>query len=116
MADLPRYILEKDLVLQLSDVMQEVSLDLQRFGPPKTTAQGNEQVWKCSDKGGEVFSFTTLEVTDQNVFGLKSGSVYLELGPREKGARKRPRKELVAAFNQFDHALNKLGARRMSRD
>jgi hypothetical protein len=97
----------------LSDALREVSLDLQQFSAPKATTQGIEQTWICCDKSGQLFSFTTLEVNDKNIFGLKNGAVYLQLGPREKSAPKRARKEVSDAFTRFENALIKLGAERM---
>src|SRR6266498_2169909 len=115
MTDLPRYVLDMSSVRQLSEAMKGSSLDVQPFGLPKANIQGAEQVWKCRDESGELFSFTTLEVNDKNVFGLNTGAVYLELGPREKGTRKRTRKEVSEALNRFERALDALGAQKIKR-
>jgi hypothetical protein len=113
MANLPRYVLDKSVLSHLNDAVQGASLKVQQLGVPKTTEQGVEQLWICSDKSGQLFSFSTLEVNDKNVLGLRSGVVYLELGPREKSALKRTRKDVSAAFARFEHALVALGAQRL---
>lgn len=115
MADIPQYVLDKTLLPQLSGALEKASLDVQRFSRPQGTAQGIEQVWICCDKSGQLFSFSTLEVSDKNDFDLKVGVVYLEVGPPEKNAPKSKRKDISDAFKRFEHALLALGAQPMKR-
>jgi hypothetical protein len=112
MENIPQYVLAKSLLLRLGDSMQKESLDVQRVGPPKTTSEGIEQMWICSDRSGSLFSFATFEATDKNAFGLKSGDVCLLCGPPEKNAPKRTRKDLSDAFERFERALTTLDAQR----
>src|SRR5882762_1261592 len=111
MSNITRFVLDKSSLDDLIPALQKVSFEVQRFSPPKTTAHGVEEVWLCCDAAGQLFSFSILEVNDQNTFGLKIGVVYLELGPHEKGARKRTRKEVSDAFKRFEHALIALGGK-----
>ncbi|MFO1511487.1 MAG: hypothetical protein U1F83_01000 [Verrucomicrobiota bacterium] len=106
MATIPQYVLEKNLTLQLSDAMREVSLDVRQVGPLRTLAEGTEQSWKCSDESGDLFSFTTCQVTANNALGLKAGTICLMVGPRA-------RNDVSDAFQRFERTLAALGAQRM---
>jgi hypothetical protein len=115
MTDLPQYILDNNLQPQLRLELEKLQLRIQPHGTVKDTREGAEQTWLCSDESGQLFSFTTLEVSDRNVFGLKVGQTCLLLGPREKDAPKRKRTEVSGAFERFEQALLALGAQRMLR-
>lgn len=109
MANIPQFVLDKSLLLQLKAAMQQVSLDVQEVGPLKSNTEGLEQGWKCSDQSGDVFSFATCELNDKNALALKVGTVCLTVGPP---AKTRARKEVSEAFERFERALGTLGAQR----
>ena len=115
MGALPEFTLDKRLTPHLSRTMREVGLDFRPVAPPKMTPDGVEEIWMCSDSSGQLFSFSLVELSDQNVFGLKGGTMYLQFGPREKSAPKRKRKEVAQAFERLERALVELGAQRIAR-
>src|SRR4051812_17281817 len=110
MARLHIYILDKDLMPQLRVAMQKMSLDLEEMGALKRTTEADEQQWKCCDKTGDIFYFSACEASGGNGLGLKVGTFFLIEGP---GARNRKRKEIAAAFEHFEQALDAMGAEKM---
>jgi hypothetical protein len=58
----------------------------------------------------ETFFFAACEASGGNGLGLKVGTFFLIPGP---GARNRKRKEIAAAFERFEQALDAMGAEKM---
>jgi len=113
MANIPQFVLDKSQLPQLKAAMHQVLLSVHEAGSVKTSREGVEQGWNCSDQTGEVFSFVTCEMKDKNAFSLKEGTVLLIAGPP---AQKRTRKAVSEAFERFERALNTLGAERKSHE
>lgn len=111
MKKIPQYLIDKSLQPPIKNALLEASLSVQPIGLPKITSEGIEQVWKCCDQLGDLFSFGTCELSLNNAFGLKAGAVYLEVGPP---ARARTRKVVSEALKRFEHVLLKLGAQRVN--
>ena|SRR5688572_14598836 len=112
MATLPAYTLDKKLLSQLVGAMETVSIHSDAKGAPESTPQGLQQIWKCSDAGGQLFVLWATELCDGNALHLPPGTVYLEVWPREKNAAKRKPREVSAALVRLDQALVRIGGKR----
>jgi hypothetical protein len=97
---------------QLTAATKELGLSLLKMGDLRNTTEGIEQDWKCCDGSGELFSFSTCEVNEDNGLRLKAGTFCLIPGP---GARDRKRKEVAEAYKCFERALAGLGVHQMPR-
>jgi len=109
---LPVYIWDESLTPQLIAAMKEAELHLHKVGNSRDTAEGTEQDWKCCDKSGDLFFFSTGELNETNGLRLKAGTFCLIPGP---GARGRNRKEVAEAYKCFERALAALGVHQMPR-
>jgi hypothetical protein len=109
MTNIQQFVLDNSRLPQLKPAMRQVSLDVQEVGPAKSSDEGVEQAWSCTDQIGEVFSFSICQTNDKNTLALRPGTVLLMAGPP---ARTRTRKEVSEAFKRFERALNSLGAER----
>ena len=97
---------------QLMAAMKQVGLELHQLTDTRNMAEGTEQGWKCSDKAGDLFVFSTCELNEKNGLGLRAGTFCLIPGP---GARGRKRKEIVEGYKSFERALAALGVQQMPR-
>jgi hypothetical protein len=104
------YTLDSKVLPQLAGALEAISIRAEAVGSSEVASLGVQQMWRCSDAGGQLFNLLVTELNDKSLLGRPPGTVYLEVWPLEKRAPKRKRKEVSAALAQVEQALGKLGA------
>jgi len=110
MAKIDKYVLAQGSGSHWKSAIERESLLVQEAGFPKTSSEGVEQEWKCSDGSGELFAFGTCIVNEKNALGLEAGALFLVIGPP---ARNRSRQEVSEACKLFERALFNTGAQKV---